>query len=209
MKKVSLICSVALIVMTILTSCNEEAVNEVSSVQQEWMSENLDVVTFRNGDTIFHAETEEEWKNARRNQKPAWCFYENDSQYGEKFGKLYNWFAVSDPRNLAPEGWKIPSVDDWFILIESLGENTIAANKLRSVLWGGKTDDETNRSGFSGMPGGGRNGLGEFNDAYDTGIWWAISTEGDFNWSIILHSEGIYKKMADNGYGFSVRCLKE
>lgn len=209
MKKGSLIFSIALITMIILISCDEEVGNEESNIQQEWMSENLDVVTFRNGDTIVHAKTEEEWKSARRNQTPAWCFYENDAQNGQKFGKLYNWFAVSDPRNLAPEGWKIPNVDDWFVLIESLGENDIAANKMRSIMWGGKTNNETNRSGFSGVPGGGRNGLGEFYDANDAAIWWTKSTEGEASWSIILHSEGIYKKMADNGYGFSIRCLKE
>jgi uncharacterized protein (TIGR02145 family) len=209
MKRVNLILSAILITAMILTSCDGGTSNKGITNEQIWMTENLDIVTFRNGDTIFHAETEEDWNHARSNQTPAWCFYENDSLNGLKYGRIYNWYAVSDPRNLAPEGWKIPNVDDWFILIESLGEIDLAANYLRSMSWGGATNTETNKSGFSGMPGGGRNGLGEFYDANESGIWWTTSTEGVASWSIILHSNGIYKKMADNGYGFTVRCLKD
>lgn len=209
MKRVNLILSTILTTAIMTTSCREAARNEVKNNTQEWMSENLDVVTFRNGDTIFHAKTNEDWKDARRNQTPAWCFYENESVNGLKYGKIYNWYAVSDPRGLAPEGWKIPSVDDWFILIESLGENNVAANNLRSISWGGLTNKETNKSGFSGMPGGGRNGLGEFYEINESGIWWTTTTEGVASWSIVLHSEGVYKKMADNSYGFSVRCLRD
>jgi uncharacterized protein (TIGR02145 family) len=209
MKKASLIFSTAFITLIIVVSCGKGGTNKDENDKQEWMSENLDIVTFRNGDTIFHAKTDEDWKAARRSQTPSWCFYENDSVNGLKYGRLYNWYAVSDPRNLAPEGWKIPSVEDWFTLIESLGEINFAANNLRSTSWGGLTNKETNKTGFSGMPGGGRNGLGEFYDINEVGIWWTSSTEGVASWSIILHSEGIIKRMADNSYGFSVRCIKD
>ena len=90
--------------------------------KQIWMTENLSVSTFRNGDTIFEAKTDEEWILAGKQGRAAWCYYNNDQANGLKFGKIYNWFAVSDPRGLAPLGWKIPEFEDF--------------NSLDTYLWG-------------------------------------------------------------------------
>ncbi len=90
--------------------------------KQIWMIENLNVSYFRNGDSIPEAKTKDEWISAGKQGKPAWCHYNNDSKNGEKYGKLYNWFAVSDPRGLAPVGWKIPEFED--------------LNLLDTYLWG-------------------------------------------------------------------------
>lgn len=90
--------------------------------KQVWMTENLNVFTFRNGDTIPQARTKKEWIEAGKNGKPAWCFYENDLSNGVKYGRLYNWFAVNDPRGLAPIGWKVPEFEDF--------------NSLDTYLWG-------------------------------------------------------------------------
>jgi uncharacterized protein (TIGR02145 family) len=196
------------LVSSSIVSCGGSAVS-IEPYSKTWMAENLDVVTFRNGDTIFHALSEEDWQDARRNQIPAWCFYENDSINGLKYGRLYNWYAVNDPRNLAPEGWKIPTEEDWINFIDSFGENEEAAKNLRSTSWGDNSTSKSNKGGFSGLPGGGRNGLGEFYDEHESGIWWTSSNEGVASWSIILHGQGIFKKMADNGYGFSIRCIQE
>jgi uncharacterized protein (TIGR02145 family) len=70
-----------------------------------WTVENLSVSNFRNGDIIPQAKTTEEWKVAGKNQEPAWCYYENNEGNGEKFGKLYNWYAVNDRRGLVPKGF--------------------------------------------------------------------------------------------------------
>jgi uncharacterized protein (TIGR02145 family) len=86
---------------------------------QEWMPINLDVDRFRNGDLIPHVESDEEWEKAGENEQAAWCYYDNDPENGKKYGKLYNWFAVNDPRGLAPEGWHVPSKEEW----EEAGEN--------------------------------------------------------------------------------------
>lgn len=67
---------------------------EVKVGDQIWMGRNLDVSTFRNGDPIPYAETDEEWEEAGENGEPAWCYYDNDPENGEKYGKLYNWYAV-------------------------------------------------------------------------------------------------------------------
>jgi len=73
-------------------------VQTVTIGNQVWMTKNLNVDKFRNGDPIPHARTDEEWKKAGENEEPAWCYYESDTRNGEKFGKLYNWYAVNDKR---------------------------------------------------------------------------------------------------------------
>ena len=88
---------------------------------QVWMTKNLDVSTFRNGDPIPEAKTEEEWNKAGENKQPAWCYYDNDPANGQKYGKIYNWYAVNDPRGLAPDGTHIPSINEWTNLINTTG----------------------------------------------------------------------------------------
>lgn len=83
--------------------------SEVRIGSQVWTTTNLNVVTFRNGDTIPEAKSEKDWETAGYNKQPAWCYNENNAGYGVKYGKLYNWYAVNDPRGLAPNGWHIPS----------------------------------------------------------------------------------------------------
>jgi uncharacterized protein (TIGR02145 family) len=99
---------------------------------QEWITRNLDVDRFRNGDLVPHIESDKEWEEAGENGQPAWCYYDNDPEYGKDYGKLYNWYAVNDPRGLAPEGWHIPTDEEWTILEEFLGKD-IAGHKLKSV----------------------------------------------------------------------------
>ena len=91
---------------------------------QEWMTRNLDVDRFRNGDLIPHAESNEEWKKAGKNGQPAWCYNDNDPENGKKYGKLYNEYAVNDSRGLATEGWHVPSDDEWTSLVEFLGKDS-------------------------------------------------------------------------------------
>jgi uncharacterized protein (TIGR02145 family) len=100
---------------------------------QVWMTKNLDVEYFRNGDPIPHCKTEEEWKEAGEKGQPAWCYYENDPNNGKKYGKLYNWSVVSDTRGLAPEGWHVPSDHEWDLLIYDLGGPDAAVKKMKST----------------------------------------------------------------------------
>ena len=99
---------------------------------QVWMTKNLDISTFRNGDTIPEAKTNEEWKKAGENKQPAWCYYDNDPANGAKYGKLYNWYAVNDPRGLAPIGYHIPSDAEWTKLTDFLGGESVAGTKMKS-----------------------------------------------------------------------------
>ena len=95
---------------------SDSIVKEISIGKQVWTTENLNVEKFQNGDLIPFVETDEQWHEAGENEQPAWCYYDNDPSNGKKYGKLYNWYAIIDPRGLAPEGWHIPSDKEWTIL---------------------------------------------------------------------------------------------
>jgi uncharacterized protein (TIGR02145 family) len=133
---------------------------------QIWTQRNLDVDCFRNGDLIQEARSNEDWQKAADEEKPAWCYYDNAPANGEKYGKLYNWYAVNDPRGLAPEGWSIPTKEEWEILRDELGDYYITkiidcAEWLDCPDWI-ENSDVINDSGFSGLPGGGRLANGVF-----------------------------------------------
>ena len=100
---------------------------------QVWMTKNLDVSIFRNGDVIPQASSDEAWKAAGENKQPAWCYYDNDPKNGAKYGKLYNWYAVNDPRGLAPEGYHIPTDAEWTVLTDYLGGESIAGKKMKAT----------------------------------------------------------------------------
>jgi len=219
MKKVSLILSAVVMTAMMLSSCGggtsnqEGASNEVTIGKQVWMKENLNVDKFRNGDPIPEAKTKEEWEKAGENGQPAWCYYNNNPDNGDRYGKLYNWYAVNDPRGLAPEGWKIPSDEDWSRLTDFLGRN--AGKKMKSTeFWAdnnGESGNGTNKSGFSGFPGGTCGYDGTFYSIGNYGGWWS-STELDTDlvWYPYLgYTNGVIGRNASHkADGFSVRCLR-
>jgi uncharacterized protein (TIGR02145 family) len=177
---------------------------------QVWMTKNLDVSTFRNGDPIPEAKTTEEWENAGKNKQPAWCYYDNDPKNGEKYGKLYNWYAVSDPRGLAPAGYHIPNDAEWTTLKNYIGNDN--GNKMKSTSSWADNGNGTNSSGFSGLPGGYRYFNCTFYDFGGYGGWWS-STENGANsaWCRSLHCfDGDVGRYGNSKtVGFSVRCLRD
>ena len=185
---------------------------EVRIGNQIWMTINLNVDRFRNGDPIPHARTAEEWKRAGERGQPAWCYYNNDPANGAKYGKLYNWYAVNDPRGLAPKGWQIPSDAEWQGLIDYLGGNQSAGVKLKSSSGWKENGGGTNASGFNGSPGGSRYSDGEFYNDGQYGNWWSSTVNSLYTaWARFLsyddgNVEGYYY---DKGYGLSVRCLRD
>ena len=182
---------------------------------QVWATENLNVDCFRNGDPIPQAKTDEEWKRAGENQQPAWCYYNNDPKNGESYGKLYNWYAVNDRRGLAPQGWHIPTDEEWTQLTTFLGGKEVAGAKMKSTNgWNeyeGKIGNGTNTSGFSGLPGGYRFNNGTFKGIGYSGFWWS-STESsaDYAWFRFLsYSDGLVFRNDFSRQGLSVRCLRD
>lgn len=184
----------------------------VSIGKQQWMSQNLDVSRFQNGDTLFHAVSNQDWEKAGLEKTPAWCYFDNDSTSNTEMGKLYNWYAVNDGRNLAPLGYKIPAIEDWIELMDSLGGPKSAGIQLMdSINW----VDGTGASGFNAFPGGGRGKQGTFSGKGGYGFWW---TATDFHESaayvVYLYNDqfwgknGATKDGNPKEMGFTVRCLK-
>jgi uncharacterized protein (TIGR02145 family) len=175
---------------------------------QIWMTENLNVDKFRNGDPIPEAKTNGEWEMASKNKQPAWCYFNNDTQYAAKYGKLYNWYAVKDPRGLAPDGYRIPSDVDWFILLDYLGKSAGKAMKS-DINWGGH--EGNNNSGFCALPASNRHDYGFF-WVNQISNWWSSSNHPLRNngWSILINNPSeIYIEIdRSKGFGMSVRCIK-
>lgn len=204
--------SLLLLIVVFLTS-NSSFSQTFMIGTQVWSSKNLDVVTFRNGDTIAEIKSAEEWNECWKSGKPAWCYYENDSNNGLKYGKLYNWFAVNDSRGLAPEGWHIPNDNEWDTLIKNLGGEDIAGKKMKK--------DETisdSEDSFLGLPGGFRQYDGGFYWIDVFGYWWSSSgSQNGLKSSLfILYfidkedlDDKIYTEDYGKDFGLSVRCIKD
>ncbi len=180
---------------------------------QLWMAKNLTVSQFRNGDKIPEARINNNWEMAGIEGSSVWCYYDNEPGNGKKYGKLYNWYAVMDPRKLAPEGWHIPDDDEWIQLISYLGGINAAGIKMRSATGWENHIKYSGESLFAGLPGGYRNDKGVFSFLGRWGIWWS-STEFMPNlflaWSRLLNYDG--KISASSSYkrsGLSVRCLRD
>ena len=230
MKKVSLIFGVIYMLLIVLYACgnsdtaksNSESnqnssfstktINEVKIGNQVWIAENLNVDKFRNGDPIPQAKTKEEWIAAGKNKQPAWCYYDNDPANGDKYGKLYNWYAVNDSRGLAPQGCHISSDTEWTKLTDFLkGENDFA-KKMKSTSGWKENCNGSNISGFSGLPGGNRYDDGSFHDVGFRGCFWS-STEANtfYSWQYDLYckNEDVYRSIGNKECGYSVRCLMD
>lgn len=179
--------------------------------KQIWMKNNLSVVNFCNGDPIPLALCEETWLDADLSCQPACCYINGNWPCAEDFGMFYNWYAVNDPRGLAPTGWRIPSVDEWNELFDFLGGKNVAGLKMKKNLcWDGQ-DYFTDKSGFDAFPYGFR-GV-DFNFimvGYGCNFW--SSTQKDSNTAYNLHlydfdnSANICSSPKE--YGFLVRCLR-
>jgi uncharacterized protein (TIGR02145 family) len=186
---------------------------------QVWMSENLSIEIFRNGDPIPEAKTSEEWIKAGENEKPAWCYYDNDPANGKKYGKLYNWYAVNDSRGLAPTGWHIPSDSEWTQLTDYLGGEVEAGSKMKNTSEWFNNGNGTNESGFSGLPSGNRSTtFAIFSRIGENCIWWSSSlfvTEEGYSpgdvWvrNLDYSQNNVIREYVYKDEGFSVRCIKD
>jgi uncharacterized protein (TIGR02145 family) len=186
--------------------------------KQEWMAENLNVCTFRNGDSITRARTRTEWQQAHINKKPAWCFFGNDSLNGERYGRLYNWYAVNDLRGLAPIGWHIPTDAEWTELVNCLGGEEIAGTKMKSTHGWKESGNGNDKSQFSALPGGACAGDGYLGSLGYLGVWWSATADTSYYYDsganawyryLYFSRDNVIRYSHSKGNGFSVRCLRD
>lgn len=231
------------LVSIFLTNCkkNEESNEPVSSDNvtdidgnvyktvtigtQVWMAENLRTSKYRNGIPIPQVVNDTDWSKL---QTGAQCNYNNDETIVNKYGKLYNWHAVNDSRNIAPVGWHIPTNSEWttleFYVAGRIGTSGSVAKALASKTdWNtsivvnsvGNNLAKNDTSGFNALPGGFRAKSGTFNYFGKYAGWWS-TTEQEFSkdsvWNRSLNFE--YRIVHRNTYyfketGFSIRCIKD
>lgn len=181
---------------------------------QTWMAENLRTTKYRNGEKIIEVPDNVAWGNLNTG---AFCNYQNtrDIDTIDSLGRLYNWFAIADNRNIAPTGWHVASDDEWAMLTTYLGGEQIAGGRMKEsgiTHWPNPNIGATNESGFSALPSGNRGNSGPFGN-FGLGFFW---TSDQRNTTTALDSGLAYGtaecyrgNSADKHYGFSVRCIKD
>ena len=190
----------------------QKKVPSIKIGSQVWTNENLNVDHFRNGDIIPEAKTAEEWINAGKNKQAAWCYYDNDPANGQKYGKLYNWYAVNDTRGLAPAGWHVPTDKEWTVLSTFLGGVDVAGKKMKSTSDWNANGSGSNNSGFTGLSGGLRYSLMDFDGIGGYGNWWSTSESiGEFAWFRVLsfNYSVLTQYYLSQTNGLSVRCVED
>lgn len=178
---------------------------------QWWMLENLRVTHYGNGDNIPLIPDNNDWI---LNNTGAYCNYNNDANIAETYGCLYNWFAVTDARQLAPSGWHIPSDNDWQTLSDFLGGDNVAGGKMKEagiIHWQSPNTGATNESVLSLLPGGFRLYNGTYSNLGYNALFWSSTERDSYNaWYRLLSFDNTnaYKSSHDKEFGMSVRCVK-
>jgi uncharacterized protein (TIGR02145 family) len=173
-------------------------INDLSSFDtvkignQIWSSKNMSIKKFLNGDPIPNAKSSDDWIKAGLEQKPVYCAYENDENYENQFGLMYNWWAINDPRGLIHKDFRIPSRDDFEVLKKSVSKN---GNLLKSKICKNGLDS----FGLSLMPGGFRSSKGKFGEKGNGFYYWSKSSGGGFT-----GKEGYYLRLYEHISSFSV-----
>jgi uncharacterized protein (TIGR02145 family) len=190
---------------------------------QRWMAENLRTNRYANGDFIAYVPDNAQWANQTSG---AWANYDCDAAYDGQYGKLYNWYTVTDPRGVCPAGWHVPTDADWMELEQTLGvpasdlDNTgprggaaNAGGQLKAgVLWNSPNQGANDSTGFSALPGGDRSDAGSFGLIGMKGYWWSITAfDVDLSWlrSLSCDNAGIYRLSTYKDVGNSVRCVED
>ncbi len=200
------------------------SLDSVTIGTQTWTTKNLDIITYRDGTPIPQVTNAGAWSNLTTG---AWCYYSHDSNNVTIYGKLYNWYAVMGIHNeasltntslrkqLAPQGWHVPSDTEWTTLTTFLGGEGTAGGKMKSTgttLWFSPNTNATNSSGFSGIPAGYCLNNGGFERIGSNVHWWTTTeTNSADAWSrdVNYNGDNVFRSYTSKTYGFSVRLLKD
>ncbi len=217
MKIINIKLIVTVILLLMLLCCRESTnkrsqdIIELTIGNQIWMTDNLNVEEFRNGDPIKHIKSAKEWKKAGENGVPAWCYYDNDSNNDAVHGKLYNWHAINDPRGLAPDGWHIPTTDEWNILIEHLGGEKEAGGNLKDLIQATEIQTSNKQQKLKSLTSGFRSDKGSYNFG-KIGSWWSANELGSsdaFFYFLNYDLDVMMRGYGEKSNGLSVRCIKD
>jgi uncharacterized protein (TIGR02145 family) len=175
---------------------------------QCWFKENLRSDNYRNGDAIPGNLTDSQWTSTGSG---AQAVYNNDPANLATYGRLYNWYAVTDARGLCPVGFHLPTDNEWTALENALGGSSVAGTALKSSAADSPPWDGANSSGFSALPGGYRSYAGSFFDLGYSGPCWSSSPSGSSAWFRSLYSGNSNVNRANDyvRFGFSVRCVRD
>jgi uncharacterized protein (TIGR02145 family) len=201
--------SFALIAQETVTDYDGNVYQTVTIGSQVWMKENLKTTHYRNGDAIPNVTDTTSWNHLTMG---AYCNYDTNASYVPVYGRLYNWYAITDGRNICPLGWHIPSDTEWTTLITYLGGESIAGGKMKeagTAHWASPNTGATNSSGFTALPAGIR--VIDYYTYSFMALWMASCF-----WSLelkITHIDYLYTWIqwdsVSKGNGYSVRCLKD
>ena len=175
---------------------------------QVWMTENLKVTHFRNGDSLIAG-------LSIIFGLSAYTVYDNDETNADTYGYLYNWYAVTDSRNIAPEGWHVPTNDEWQILVDYLGGSSVAGGKLKeagTTHWYSPNTGATNESGFTALPGGYGNKTGTFNYMGSIANFWSSTfwqIDDAYRRSLHFDDSDVAQSGLTRRHGISIRCVKD
>lgn len=198
-----------------VSDADGNAYKTITIGSKTWMAENLRTTKYRNGDAIPEVTSNSEWTNLASG---AYSNYDNDPDLNAlaTFGRLYNWFAVSDSRQIAPEGWHVATKEDWEELAGELGGLPAAGGKLKetgNTHWNAPNTGADNSSGFTALPSGRREYTdGSFINTGFNGFWWTSSAYNpDYSWYYQINYDfaSVVPANFHKQYGFSVRCVKD
>jgi uncharacterized protein (TIGR02145 family) len=199
------------LIYSILTDQDGNEYRAITVGTQTWMAENLRTTRYNDGTSIPNVTSKSEWLNI---DTGAYCNYNNTSRTDTiaTFGRLYNWHTVNSNK-LCPSGWHVPTDEEWYILSDYLGGESVAGNKLKetdTIHWSNYILG-TNETGFTALPGGARDYAGHFYANGYIGFWWS-ATESDSNYSwarSIDYNVELFRGKYNKGNGLSVRCLRD
>lgn len=200
--------------LTTVTDKDGNVYHTVTIGTQVWMAENLRVTKYRNGDSIPFVKDSLNWVSC---VSGAYCTNNIGGQDSLAYGILYNWYAAIDPRNLAPAGWHVPTIEEWAVLIEYLGGEDVAGGKVKengTIHWREPNTGATNETGFTALPGGSRSETGYFIPVGEEAVWWSTSEDSQFSQSAqgaytLFFVPSLRKCFGYKTAGFSIRCIKD
>jgi uncharacterized protein (TIGR02145 family) len=197
---------------TTVTDIDGNVYKTVTIGTQTWMAENLRVSHYRNGSGITNVTGTSAWFGLT---SEAYCSYNNDPANDVKYGKFYNYYAVSDSRNIAPTGWHVASSTEWSTLVSYLGGASIAGGKLKQIgttFWAAPNTSATNEENFSAIPAGLRSWIdGLFIDQTHYSYWWCSNETGTYGFfsQTYYNNKSFLNSYSNKPNGMSVRCVKD